>query len=449
MRQKHQIQPTIQELWPDHGAAKELQAISRLLDNHPNLAAMVWQDLVAASGAETPQGAYGLTADQVLRALLVKQMNGFSYRELEFHLMDSLSYRRFCGLGFVDKCPSKSALQAAIKAIRTETLAAITLTVLAIPEVRKIEPGRQVRIDSTVVTTNIHQPTDSSLLWDCVRVLTRLMKQARKILGREKIVFSSRLRRAKRRHIGISNAKKPGDRTRLYRDLIGVAEETRAAAASALEQVKSGSSAILVELGEDLAWYLELTDRVLSQTRKRVLEGKKVPASEKIASIFEVHTDIIVKDRRETQFGHKICLTGGKSSLILDCVISDGNPADSTLAEVMIDRQVENFGRPPRQAAFDGGFASRPNLQAIKNKGVETVVFSKRRGIAISEMARSAWVFRRLRRFRAGIEGNISFLKRIFGLDRCTWRSLESFKSYVWSSILAFNLVIIARHLLS
>ena len=135
--------------------------------------------------------------------------------------------------------------------------------------------------------------------------------------------------------------------------------------------------------------------------------------------------------------------------MILDCMILKGNPADSTLAQTMIDRQAQIYERPPRQAVFDGAFASRDNLKAIKSKGVEDVAFAKRGHLEISDMVRSAWVYKRLRNFRAGIEGNISFLKRIFGLDRCTWRSLPSFRSYVWGSILSFNLLVLARHLLA
>jgi IS5 family transposase len=179
-----------------------------------------------------------------------------------------------------------------------------------------------------------------------------------------------------------------------------------------------------------------------------VIDEERVPAEEKVVSIFEEHTDIIRKDRRETLYGHKVCLTGGSSSMILDCLILDGNPADSTLAETMIDRQVEIYERAPRQVAYDGAFSSKANLDAIKGKGVEDVAFAKAHGFTVTDMVKSSWVYQRLRRFRCGIEGVISFLKRVFGLDRCSWRSLPSFKSYVWASIITCNLLVMARHLL-
>jgi IS5 family transposase len=190
-------------------------------------------------------------------------------------------------------------------------------------------------------------------------------------------------------------------------------------------------------------------DQVLDQTQRRVIDGEKVPSGEKIVSIFETHTDIIVKDNRETRYGHKVCLTGGKSSLVLDCVIEEGNPADSTLVERTLARHIDLFGEAPRQAAFDGGFASKENIETAKTLGVEDIAFHRKSGLEITEMARSAWVFRRLRDFRSGIEGCISTLKRAFQMGRCNWRGLESFRSYVWSSVTSFNLIVLARHLLT
>jgi IS5 family transposase len=291
-----------------------------------------------------------------------------------------------------------------------------------------------------------------------VRVLTRLLGQARDLLGPTKVTFGNRTRRAKRRRKEIFNAKKAEDRQQAYRDLLAVTDEVyeRALEIRALLRDKEvinnlGFWEALAAKGvaANLDRFLPLTPRVMEQTRRRVLEGQSVPAGEKIVSIFEEHTDIIRKDNRETLYGHKICLTGGASSMILDCKVLEGNPADSTLAKTMVDRQVEIFSRPPRQIVFDGGFASKVNLSDIKAVGVEDVAFSKGRGLEISDMVKSSWVFKRLRDFRAGIEGNISFLKRIFGLDRCTWKSWASFQSYVWGSILSFNLLVFARHLLS
>ena len=179
------------------------------------------------------------------------------------------------------------------------------------------------------------------------------------------------------------------------------------------------------------------------------MRGESVPAADKVLSIFEPHTDIIVKDNREPIYGHKVCLTSGPSGLVTDVVVEKGNPADVTLTVEMIERHRALFGHVPRQASFDGGFASRTNLRAIKKAGVQDVAFSKRLGLKITEMVKSSWVYRRLRNFRSGIEGVISFLKRGFGMARCIWSGFASFKAYVLASTVSCNLLVVARHQLA
>lgn len=455
MRQARQKQLNLEADWLGFEHAKELQAIAGLLDENPTVAELVLQDL-QPKGLLNDGGANGLSAEQVLRALLIKQLNGFSYRELAFHLADSVSYRKFCQLGW-GQAPSKSVLAACIKAIRRETLEQINRLLVGIAEKKKIEDGKRVRVDTTVVESNIHAPTDSNLLWDSVRVVTRLMGDAQQVVG-EEVKFPNRTRRAKRRTLAILNARAQEKRKPLYRDLLTVAEETLQCAERVVEAIDKAVASESMSLSarlravgvrKELTHTIALARRVMSQTERRIFQEESVPAGEKLVSIFEEHTDIIVKDRRDTLYGHKICLTSGRSTLITDCIILEGNPADSTLAERMIDRHIEIMGRAPTQAAFDGGFTSKANLDALKAKGVVDVAFSKARALSIPDMVRSSWVYKKLRNFRAGIEGTISFLKRVFGLDRCTWRSLPSFKSYVWSSIITFNLLVIARHLLA
>ncbi len=219
-------------------------------------------------------------------------------------------------------------------------------------------------------------------------------------------------------------------------------------AVSLLEGYISINTAVMTmaqERAEEIKKYIELGWQVIDQTERRVIHGESVPASEKVVSIFEPHTDIVVKDRRETFYGHKICLTGGSSNLIVDCVIVDGNPADSTLTDQMIDRQNDIYGRYPLKVALDGGFASKENLESAKAKGVKDVCFAKKRGLEVEDMCRSEWVYKRLRRFRAGVESGISWLKRCFGLSKCIWKGLRSFKSYIWASIVSANLLTLAR----
>ena len=168
-------------------------------------------------------------------------------------------------------------------------------------------------------------------------------------------------------------------------------------------------------------------------------------ASEKIVSLFEPHADIIVKGTRDVEYGHKLNLTTGRSGLILDMVIESGNPADSERFLPMLERHIDFYGEAPRQAAADGGYASRANLSQAKARGVGDMAFHKKAGLRIEDMVKSGWVYRKLRNFRAGIESDISCLKRAYGLARCVWRGLDHFKAYVWSSVVAYNLALFAR----
>ena len=169
------------------------------------------------------------------------------------------------------------------------------------------------------------------------------------------------------------------------------------------------------------------------------------PANEKIVSLFEPHADIIVKGGREVQYGHKLNLTTGRSGLILDLVIEAGNPADSERFLPMLKRHIALYGEAPRQAAADGGFASRHNLREAKALGVSDLAFHKKAGLRITDMVKSNWVYRKLRNFRAGIEADISCLKRAYGLARCVWRGLDHVTAYVWSSAVADNLALFTR----
>jgi len=302
------------------------------------------------------------------------------------------------------------------------------------------------------------------LLCDGVRVLTRLLYRVREKVPGAEIHFSDHSKRARRRDLAITFPAKGRKRKRHmrenYQDLLNVTEKTCGYVRSALKQLEPGnrtgggaSEVVAAEvLSHQLKRGLELVERVIDQTTRRAIHGEQVPAEEKVLSLFETHTDVIVKGERDVVFGHKMCLTSGASSLILDCFVNEGNPADSTLVRPILERQIGIYGKPPRQASFDGGFASKENLQVAKEElGVQDVAFHKKCGLAIEDMTRSPWVYRQLRRFRSGIEGIISTLKGR-GMDRCSWRSqasLDAFRSYVWACVLALNALVIARHLLS
>jgi IS5 family transposase len=450
MRKQTHDQLPLMDTQINHPRAREYAGISRILDANPIISEMVLQDLTRGV-AKRRTGAEGMTADQVLRAAIVKQIEGFSYENLAFHIIDSRCYSRFCRIGLTDKGFKKSALNSNIKALSAETWEAIHRILTAWAQDQEIEKGREVRIDCTVTDSNIHEPSDSSLLWDGVRVLSRMLSQAKEIFGNVSFPFTDHRKRAKRRMLGVMNAKTDKIRYEQYVDLLKVAHKTVGYVRGALPLLEECpctcvQQALLAQgLVEGLRHYLELTLRVIDQTERRVLHGEAVPVAEKLVSIFEPHTDIIVKDRRDVLYGHKICLSSGASNLITDCLIVDGNPADRTLTQQMLDRQEQVYGRYPLKVALDGGFASKANLKSAKDKGIKDVCFAKGRGLKVADMCRSLYVFKRLRRFRAGVESGISWLKRCFGFTRCTWRSLASFKSYVWACIVSANLLTLAR----
>lgn len=447
MRRQDQLSLTRSPI--DHPHAAELEKISEILSANPRMALLVTQDLLR--GVSNPHtGARGQTGEQVLRVLIVKQMTGFSYDELGFHLADSVTYRTFCGFGALEPTPSRSTLAENVKKIRPRTLQKIHRRLVRYAVGQGIEPGRKVRIDATVTATNTHAPTDSTLLFDGVRVLTRLLGEAQELCSFDQ--WSSHTKRAKRRMLAVQNTGNADQRLAAYVDLLKVSHtcvDYTTAALTALRAVRGRRRAAALALAGKMDEALTWIWCVMDQTERRVLRGESVPAEEKIVSIFEPHTDIIVKDRRETLYGHKLFLSAGESGLITDCVIATGNPADSTMAIPMLRRQQRILGRTPEQAAFDGGFASKDNLADAKALGITDVAFSKKRGLAISDMTRSTWVYRCLRNFRAGIEGLISFFKRALGLGRCTWKGTESFASYVMASVIAGNLLTLARHLLA
>ena len=450
MREKWQTQMPLMPEIADHCQAKELQAISSIISNRPIICEYALQDLSSGVTASNNSGAKGMSAEQVIRAAIVKNLFGFSYEALAFHMVDSQSIRAFCLIGIADKGFKKSVLQKNINALSSGTWEMIHREILGYAAEQDIEKGRLTRIDCTVVESNIHQPSDSTLLNDCVRVFCRLLDRINdpdQGFSASRFHFRNHQRVAKRRMLEIQYAKRKVQRRRAYKDLLKYTKKTMASAKAAIDWIRVNVNDPLKAIGLacEIEHYCGLCEQVISQTERRVLNGEKVPAAEKVVSIFEEHTDIIVKDRRDTFYGHKICLTGGRSNLILDCVVVEGNPADVTLTETMLDRQCEIYGRYPLKTALDGGFASKDNLAKAKEKGIKDVCFAKKRGLKETDMCRSKYVFKRLRKFRAGIESGISWLKRCFGLDRCTWKGWRGFRRYVWSAVVSANLLTMAR----
>ncbi len=397
MRQERTVQATIFEVFAGHQIGCELKAISAWLDGQRALVSLVAGDLRREGLRQT--GRRGLPAETVLRCALLKQQRQLSYEELAFHLEDSASFRAFARLPLAWS-PKKSVLHRTISAIRAETWEAVNRALIAAAQQAKVEAGAMLRIDSTVTAALMHEPSDSALLWDAVRLMTRLLRQAAALPGAPLMRWPDRRRMAKRCATEIQYSRGNDNRRRLYRKLVDAVHATRAALQRAADRLAELTGIPAERWRVQVSHYLPLIARVVDQTKRRVLHGQAVPAPEKLVSLFEPHADIIVKGARDVQYGHKVSLVT---------------------------------------------YASRDNLNEAKGRGVVDVAFHKKRGLAVADMTKSTWVYRKLRNFRAGIEAGISCLKRAYGGARCTWRGLDHFKAYVWSAVVAHNLVLYAR----
>jgi IS5 family transposase len=341
MRQERTVQATIFEVFAQHEIGCELRTMSQWLDGQRGLISLVTGDLRRQGVRET--GRRGLPAESVLRCALLKQQRQLSYEELAFHLEDSASFRAFARLPLAWS-PKKSVLHHTIAAIRAETWEAINQALLVSAKQDRLESGVTVRLDSTVTAALMHQPSDSSLLSDAVRVMTRLLDRAEALPGVPAIRWRDRRRLAKKRARAIEYSRGQDKKRPLYRDLIAAAEASRdellAMAAGLTEIAEMASERWRAAVDH----YLPLIERVITQSRRRVLDGEAVPAGEKLVSLFEPHADIILKGGRQVQYGHKLNLMTGKSGLILDIVIEAGNPADRERFLPMLDRHITRTG---------------------------------------------------------------------------------------------------------
>jgi IS5 family transposase len=425
----------------DHPHSRELARMSELLDKLPVAAALVAEDLAKGTKA-TKAGRAGMSGEQVLRAAMLKQMHCWSYEDLAFHLSDSPTFRTFCRIGMMQSAPKRSALAENIKRVKPETFERVNQLLIGHAKRAGVENGKKVRVDSTVIDANIHHPLDNRLLYDVVRVLTRLMKKAQRWTD---LLFSDHTKRAKRRMLDIVNARSMAHRVPVYRELVKITQWTLEYAAHAARRLNKLSDMRAWATAGALEHYIELGTKVVGQTERRVFRDESVPAGEKLVSIFEPHSDVIVKDNRQTLYGHKVFLSVGASGMILDLLMERGNPADATRAIPMLERHRALMGKAPEQVAFDAGFTSSANIALSRKLGVKDASFAKKGSIDVLPGARSPKQHKKLQRFRAGVEGIISFTKRCFGFDRCTWRGYRSFHAYAWASVLSTNLLLMAR----
>jgi transposase, IS5 family len=434
---------------------RELQAITDFLDEHEEMVEAVGADLRRGlKNADT--GRKGLTPQQVLRSLILMRVKNWDYRELRERIADGLTLRLFTEFN-ARPVPKHDAFQRAFNRVTPQTLRLVNELLITAAVAMGLEDGRRLRVDTTVVQTDIHHPTDNTLLWDVVRVVTRLVDQLAEAIALPIKGFRNRTRAARRRMQALQRMTMTQRKTRQrkkYCELIGIAEEVVESARNSLRDTDKVrrmdpiAQVAVKELHRQIEHHCGLGDRVIDQARRRTLQGEQVPNAEKIYSIFEPHTDLIKRGKVLTpvEFGHKVFLAESAQGLITQYDVLSGNPGDEDHVEVSLSRHRAMFGSAPELYSSDRGFFSEENLATCQRNGVEMASIPQRGGArsAEREAREKSPAFKKAQRFRAGIEGRISVLFRGRGMKRCLAEGRERFELLVGAAVLANNLLTIA-----
>jgi len=442
MRETRTVQLSIFDSFSKHDHGILFSELSQLLDEHPEVLEVLSADLIDPQCQQT--GSHGLSVESALRCLLLKRILDVSYEKLAFHLSDSTTYRSFARIDGTHQ-PSRSGLQSVVRKIRPETLQQIHQLLCVEWHEQGLIDIDQIRIDSTVVEANIAPPSDSELLNDSIRVLSRQLATFHRETGL-KVRYTDQRARSKRLAFAIFHAKKP-EKEALYPKLLFCADVVLKQVNRTLETLEQ----LAVVKESALRWvsrvehYRQLLCRVIHQTQQRVYNDSPIASSEKIVSIFEPHTDIIVKSAQDVYYGHKINLATDTQGIVLHLDILQGNPPDTALYLPVLDAHGNLFGDLPHTTVADGGYASVENVASARADGVSRAAFHKRTGLGYHAMGLKKKTLRNLRAFRAGIEGNISELKRSFGLSKANWKKQSGFDAFVWSGVLSYNLVRMCR----
>jgi IS5 family transposase len=429
-----------------------LREISNFFDQHGTLVEQVRQDL--ERGLKNPAtGRNGLDAPQVLRSLTLMRVKNWDYRELRERIADGYTLRQFTQF-FSRPVPQHDAFHRAFGRLTPATLEAINQQVVLAAVALGLENGKKLRTDTTVVETDIHHPTDSTLLWDSVRVLSRLVGRLDKLLPRGVRGFTNHRRSARRRMQEIQRMSAQQRHHQLvpkYRQLIRLSRQVVVKARQVLKQTQNARGHNLMDnlaiqaLRKEIQHYCQLGDRVIDQARRRVLEAEQVPSDQKIYSIFESHTDLIKrgKTQKPIEFGHKVFLAESARGLITQYRVLEGNPADEHHVESSLQHHQQTFGQAPELYGADRGFYSPNTLTACQQAGVELICIPQRGGKKTPERAaiEKSPAFKKGQRFRAGIEGRISVLFRGRGMKRCLAEGRQRFELFVGAAVLANNLL--------
>ena len=436
-----------------------LQKISDFIDEHDELVEAVRGDL--ERGLKKPEtGRNGLTPNQVLRSLLLMRIKNWDYRELRERINDGYTLRHFTGFDS-QPVPKHNAFNQAFNRLTPATLKKINAAVIQAAVDDGLEDGKKLRADTTVVESDVHWPTDATLLWDIVRVLIRLIGRLRKIIPNDVPRFPNRKRSARKRMQKLQRmtaAQRKNQQVSTYRQLLTITQTVLANARRTVDATKTScgkttTDALTIEaIRKEITGYCELGDRVVDQARRRIINEEQVPVSEKIFSIFEPHTDLIQRGKinKPIEFGHKVFLAESAQGLITQYRVLDGNPSDEDHVKPCLKSHKNTFGSAPEVFATDRGFDNPRNQKACLKAGVTCASIPQRGGKKTPERQtlEKSPAFKKAQRFRAGIEGRISVLFRGRGMKRCLAHGQQRFELFLGVTVLANNLLKIAQLLI-
>jgi IS5 family transposase len=430
--------------------------IHEILEQNPAITDLVHADLTARP--KLKRNVEGVASESILRLAMVQQIEQLSFRETIVRVDDSQMLRFFCRF-YDDPILSHGKYADLVNLIQPETWKTINEIIVRFARDKKGFNGKKLRIDTTAVESDIHFPTDSTLLMDCVRVLSRLIGKAHKIDDRLPGKWRARVRNAKRLTQKLQRGGKrmhTATRKKLYRHLIKATGRTMDKAREVRARIEKGEGRIsgleqfweLQSLSLEIAHYLPLAEKCVYQARERVLNDQAVPHEKKVFSIFEPHTELLIRGKagKEIEFGHMLELHQVDGGLITGYATHAKRPAEPPLLEKAVAAHEKLFGHVPEVSAGDKGFYSKEVVEKVARMGVEKVCVAKkgRRNAEEEKREKSFW-FKAAQAFRAGIEGTVSVLKRAFGLWRCLREGFERFESWVATGVLAHNLVLLAK----
>ena len=424
---------------PDWKENPEFGLIDTILETHPEIIKLVEKDLLELVKSSKYGRKDTPTVEQIVRAAIYKELKTLDYRELEYAQKDS----RICSVFIKFDLREPFCFQLwhkYISQIKESTLKEIIFIVNKIAIEEGLEDIKQVRQDTTVVKANIQHPTNNFLIWSCIKESYRLLEHLKEEVNT--LAYIDYLTSSKKTHFKINVTKQADQKVALFhKHLITFTKCINQVS----NIIKKNFGSIKAEVQRiQLEKLLPLMYLVYDISYRKEIQGESVPNDEKIFSIYELHTDIIVKGQRDILFGHKINIASGRSNLILNCDILKGNPNDSTLYQSMMDKIIDTYEIIPRDSTTDGGFASSKNMEYSTQKGIINTVFNKIKG-SMQNVVSSLNIETRLKKWRSGIEAVISNLKRGFDLRVCNWKGWEHFESKVLWSVLAYNFRVLTQ----